>query len=150
MKRDLGPGFWRAPNGSLRVLIRVKGFPPAVRTFKLLSDTPEGRKDQRVAAEAWAAHTRKLLYAGHSLVAQQTDLTLGQALKWYVSEGLVGRPLNRRKDELRVERILTHPIAERRVTSISLVDLAAYRDFLIDQDYVRRINRTPPAAAAWR
>lgn len=51
-RRALPPGFWRAPNGSLRVLIRVKGWPTAVRTFRLVADTPDERRRQMVAAQA--------------------------------------------------------------------------------------------------
>ncbi|HMN72794.1 MAG TPA: site-specific integrase [Rhodoblastus sp.] len=73
-------------------------------------------------------------------------MTLGQALRRYAREGLSARPANRRKDELRIEWLLRHPIAKRKLTSLSLPDLAAYRDFLIDRDYERRIRRAVSAA----
>lgn len=140
-KERLPRGFWRAPNGSLRVLIRAKGFPPAVRTFKLHADTPGERRRQRVEAEVWAAEIRRRLYAGHAAATGGADLTLtlGDALRRYAREGLSARPANRRKDELRIESILKDEIASRRLVSLSLPDLAAYRDFLIDRDYERRI-----------
>lgn len=139
-KEKLPRGFWRAPNGSLRVLIRVKGFPPAVRTFKLHADTGAERRRQMVEAEHWAADARRRLYAGDAGMASvDRAVTLADALRLYAREGLSSRPSNRRKDELRIESILRDPIAQRRLASLSLPDLAAYRDLLIHRDFERRI-----------
>lgn len=150
MKKERLPrGFWRAPNGSVRVLIRIKGFPPAVRTFKLHADTPEERKRQLVEAELWAAEARRKLYAGHGFVASADQaMTLGDALRLYAREGLSSRPSNKRKDALRIETILRDEIAKRRLASLSLPDLAAYRDLLIHRDFERRIRAAIEAAEA--
>ncbi len=149
MKKEILPrGFWRAPNGSLRVLIRVKGWPPAVRTFKLLADTPDDRRRQFIEAEIWAAETRRRLYSGHGVAsAEATSMTLGDALLIYARDGLSSRPANRRKDELRIDMILRDEIAARRLASLSLPDLAAYRDLLINRDYERRIRAAIEAAS---
>lgn len=146
-KEKLPRGFWRAPNGSLRVLIRIKGFAPVVRTFKLHGDTPSERKRQLVEAELWAADARRKLYGGDAAVASaDRAMTLGDALRLYAREGLTSRPANRRKDMLRIEAVLRDEIASRRIASLSLPDLAAYRDLLIHRDYERRIGAAIEAA----
>jgi len=115
-KEQLPRGFWRAPNGSIRVLIRVKGWRPAVRTFKLVCDTPAERKRQFAEAEQWAVSTRLKLYAGQGVSSiEARDMTLADALQRYRRDGLSSRPENRRKDERRIDRILRDPIAERRI-----------------------------------
>ncbi|MCB1524603.1 MAG: hypothetical protein KDJ23_10935, partial [Rhodoblastus sp.] len=146
-KEKLPRGFWRAPNGSLRVLIRIKGFPPAVRTFKLHADTISERKRQLVEAELWAAEARRKLYGGDAAVASaDRAMTLGDALRLYAREGLSSRPANRRKDMLRIEAVLRDEIASRRIASLTLPDLATYRDLLIHRDFERRIRAAIEAA----
>ena len=146
-KEKLPRGFWRAPNGSLRVLIRIKGFPAAVRTFKLHADTVSDRKRQLVEAELWAAEARRKLYGGDAAVASaDRAMTLGDALRLYAREGLSSRPANRRKDTLRIEAVLRDEIASRRIASLTLPDLAAYRDLLIYRDFERRIRAAIEAA----
>ncbi len=140
------PGFWRAPNGSIRVLIRVKGWPTAVKTFKLVSDTPEDRRRQLADAQAWAADTRRRMYAGaYASTREAETMTLGDALRRYAREGLSSKPQNRRKDEVRIEEMLGDEIANRSIASLTRPDLAAYRDLLIERSYSRRVERAAKA-----
>lgn len=146
--KSLPAGFWRAPNGSIRVLIRVKGWPTAVRTFKLIADTPEERRRQLAEAQAWAADARRRMYAGaFSSTREAETMTLGDALRRYAQEGLTSKPSNRRKDEVRIEEILGDDIAQRSVASLTRPDIVAYRDLLIERSYVRKIERAAAALA---
>jgi integrase len=140
--QTLPKGFWRAPNGSLRVLVRIKGWPTAVKTFKLLGDTPQERRRQFSEAELWAAATRRRMYAGvYTTTREAEEMTLRDALQRYAREGLTSKPANRRKDELRIEAILRDDICDRSVASLTLPDLAAYRDLLIERSCARKIAR---------
>ena len=141
-RKSLPTGFWRAPNGSIRVLIRVKGWPAAVKTFKLISDTPAERARQLTEAQAWAADTRRRMYAGQYASTREAEtLTLGDALRRYAREGLTSRAGNRRKDEVRIEEILGDDIAARSIAGLTRPDIAAYRDLLIERAYARKIER---------
>lgn len=145
-RRALPPGFWRSPNGALRVLIRVKGWPTAVKTFRLAADTPDDRRRQMAAAQAWALDTRERMYSGNYVCSRAAQaMTLADALNDFAQKALTTKLRNRQKDEARIREILGDPIAARSVASLTRQDLAAYRDFLIERAWSRKIARAVAA-----
>ncbi len=133
MKRPekLPPGYERLPSLSIRVRIRAKGHAPVTSTFPLLVDTPEERRHQRLAADAWAAAARRRLLSGtHVSTREAETTTLREALLKYEAEKLDGKPTNVRKEKVRIKQILADPISERSIASLRKTDIGKYRDRL--------------------
>jgi len=118
-------------SGALRCQVQRKGF--SVReSFPLLDDTREGQQAQFAVAEKWVKDT--IWQLTQQIFVDTTPLrkmTIGDVLRSFKESGLTGKPVNRKKDENRIDDILTDEIASKPILGLKNIVLKEYQDRLI-------------------
>lgn len=139
----LPKGFARRSSGSLRVQIRLKGQPDAVRHFPLTTDSSEERQRQMADAKSWAEETRRRMLAGVLVSTRDAETTtLRDVLRRYEIEASAGRrEINIKNERYRFNMILADPIADSAVAQLRKSHLAAFRDRLIDAGWAKAFER---------
>ena len=119
----------------------MTGHKPVVKTFPLFANTPDARQRQRTEADEWAASTKRQLRGGTHVDTRDAEkLTLGEVLEKYERRGLKGKPSNVQKDRNRIKQIQAEPIALRAIATLRKTDIAAFRDYLIEQSWQKSVD----------
>jgi integrase len=101
-------------------------------TFPLLEDTRDGQKAQFDSAEKWVSDTRwQLTQQVYIDTTPLRNMTVGDVLRSFRKSGLKGKPENRKKDENRIDDILTDTIASVPVLRLKNLIFKEYQDRLI-------------------
>ena len=92
---DLPSGVDRLKSGSLRVRVRLLGYPDEVKSFPLFDDSSEARRRQLQDALAWRSAMLVRMSAGTHISTKDAEkLTLRDALEKLRDEGLADRRRN--------------------------------------------------------
>lgn len=110
--------------------VRRKGYPAQSETFRT-----------KGLAEKWARDIEAQIDAGKfaPAPAEARGLTLGDALRRYLRE-VTAKKADPKPEQLKIARVLEHPIALRELSTLRAVDFAAFRDGL------RKLNGEAMAA----
>lgn len=114
--------------------VRRKGYPPQSDTFPT-----------KAMAERWARDIESQIDAGRfqPVAAAAKGLTLGDALRRYLRD-VTAKKEDPRPEQLKIAKIIEHPIALRELSRLTGADFAEFRDGL------RKRNGEPMAANTLR
>jgi hypothetical protein len=121
----------RYRNGKYHSQIRRKGFPQQTRSFLTKRD-----------ATAWARHAETQLDQGNGVDTARSNITLADLIKRYRDTISPGKK-SCAKETYRLNKLLTYPIAETTLPSLTpMVAFAIYDDYPVSRVRPPISNRT--------
>jgi integrase len=132
---SLPSGVDRLKSGSLRVRVRLLGYPDEVKSFPLFEDTSEAKRRQLQDALAWQSAMMVRMSAGTHISTKEAErLTLRDALEMLRDHGLADRrPISQEVAKSQIGVLLRDPISDLPLHCISEPDVAGLRDRLIER-----------------
>ena len=132
---DLPRGVDRLKSGSLRVRVRLLGYPDEVKSFPLFDDTSEAKRRQLQDALAWQSAMMVRMSAGTHISSKEAEkLTLRDALEKLRDQGLTDRrPTSQEVAKSLIGVLLRDPISDLPLNRISEPDVTGLRDRLIER-----------------
>ena len=108
---------FRKRKGGWNVQVRRSGFPHLSKTFTIKTD-----------AEAWARDAELRLERDELFIPAKPDLsTLGDLLSRYTRD-ITSKKRGREPESLRIGKILRHSMCSIKISKLSSMDIASYRD----------------------
>lgn len=128
-------GIDRLRSGSLRVRVRLLGYPEETKSFPLFEDTSEARRRQLQDAKNWQADMLVRMSAGTHISTKPAEkLSLRDALERLRDHGIAERR-DGSKEVVRslIGVLMRDPISDLPLNRISEPDVAGLRDRLIQR-----------------